>query len=81
MAFAFIAPTAPTDSRLRNMDGEDVIDALTEEGLASALDASLKTGTPIAAAPALAERFGLAHHTDDSAEFADFLPNDLQVRS
>lgn len=65
--------------RERTIDGEQVLEAFTEEGFAAALDASLSTGIPIAASSDLAARFGLVDHTDDSAEVADLLPPGAQV--
>ena len=78
---AIIDFIAPTDAELREIDGEQVAEALTERGFATALDASLSTGIPVAASADLAERFGLADHTERSAEFADFFPADLKATS
>lgn len=65
--------------RERTIDGEQVLEALTVEGFAAGLDASLRSGVPVAASPEIAARFGLVDHGDDSAEFLDFLPPGAQV--
>ena len=49
--------------------------------VATALNASLSNGIPVAASADLAERFGLFDHTDRSAEVADFLHANVKVGS
>lgn len=65
--------------RERTIDGERLLEALTEEGFAAGLDASLRSGVPVVASPEIAARFGLVDHGDDTAEFLDFLPPGAQV--
>lgn len=67
--------------RKRTIDGEEVLEALTEEGFAAGLDASLATGVSVVASADLGERFGLADHGDDSAEILDFLPPGAELDS
>lgn len=67
------------DLRERTIDGEQVLEALSEEAFAAGLDASLRSGVPVVASPEIAARFGLVDHGDDSAEFLDFLPPGAQV--
>lgn len=67
--------------RERTIDGERLLEALTEEGFAAGLDASLATGISIVASAELGERFGLADHGDDSAELLDFLPPGARLDS
>jgi len=78
---AIIDFIAPSDTELRETDSQQPIEASTEEGLATALNASLSNGIPVAASADLAERFGLFDHTDRSAEVADFLHANVKVGS
>lgn len=78
---AIIDFIAPADTELQETDGQQPIEASTEEGLATALNASLPNGIPVAASADLAKRFGLFNHTDRSAEFADFLHANTKVGS
>ncbi|MXX77336.1 MAG: hypothetical protein F4210_06365 [Holophagales bacterium] len=64
--------------RLTDTHDQEVIEASTEEALAAALNAAVKTGVPVCADPALLARFGIADHGEDLGDldlvFPDLVP-------
>jgi len=63
---------------LTDTHDQEVIEVSTEEGLAAALSAAVKTDVAVSADPELLARFGIADHGEDLGDlrllFPDVLP-------
>lgn len=68
-------------SRVRTIDGEETIEALTEEGFAAALSSAVKTGVPVCADADLIARFGIADHGEELGDLRAIFPDVIAPRA